>query len=206
MAEAGQDTGQGTARAGGEGSAGTPVTVVVSRRVRRGQERAFEDLSSQMTERAAGFPGYLGATLFRPASPEDPEYRIVFRFRDRETLTAWERSPARAELLERIEALLLAPEEREVLSGIVTWFTLPGQNPVRPPARYKMTVVSWLALYPAVTLIFWLFGDLLESLPLPLRTLAVTAVVMLLMTYVLMPRMTRWFAFWLFPGRRGGSR
>lgn len=187
-------------------SPGEAVTVVVSRRVRRGQEAAFEALSARMTERAAGFTGYLGATLFRPASAEDPEYRIVFRFRDRDTLAAWEASAQRSELLTQIEALLLEPSEREVLSGIVTWFTLPGQNPVQPPPRYKMTLVSWLALYPAVTLVFFFFGDLLQQLPLPLRTLLVTAVVMLLMSYVLMPRMTRWFAFWLFPRTGGKAR
>ncbi|RBP32253.1 hypothetical protein DET50_10421 [Marinobacter pelagius] len=183
-----------------------PLTVVVSRRVRKGEQRAFEQLSSQMTERAANFPGYLGATMFRPSSPDDPEYRIVFKFRDRETLTAWEESEERAELLEQIESLLVQPSEREVTSGIVTWFTLPGQNPVKPPPKWKMTIVSWLALYPAVTLVFVLFGDILAQIPLLLRTMAVTIVVMLLMSYVLMPRMTKWFRFWLFPDRKGNSR
>lgn len=183
-----------------------PLTVVVSRRVRKGEERAFEQLSSQMTERAANFPGYLGATMFRPSSPDDPEYRIVFKFRDRETLTAWEESEERAELLEQIESLLVQPSEREVTSGIVTWFTLPGQNPVQPPPKWKMTLVSWLALYPAVTLVFVLFGDLLAQVPLLARTFLVTAVVMILMSYMLMPRMTRWFSFWLFPKTNRDSR
>ena len=183
-----------------------PLTVVVSRRVRKGQQEAFEALSSQMTERASRFPGYLGTAMFRPASPDDPEYRIVFKFRDRETLTAWEESEERAELLEQIESLLVQPSEREVTSGIVTWFTLPGQNPVQPPPKWKMTIVSWLALYPAVTLVFVIFGDLLAKVPLLLRTMIVTIVVMALMSYVLMPRMTKWFAFWLFPRQKGPSR
>lgn len=144
--------------------------------------------------------------MFRPSSPDDPEYRIVFKFRDRESLTAWEESEERAELLEQIESLLVQPSEREVTSGIVTWFTLPGQNPVKPPPKWKMTIVSWLALYPAVTLVFVLFGDILAQIPLLLRTMAVTTVVMLLMSYVLMPRMTKWFRFWLFPDRNGNSR
>jgi hypothetical protein len=126
----------------------------------------------------------------------------VFKFRDRESLTAWEASKERAELLEHIESLLVKPSEREVTSGIVTWFTLPGQNPVKPPPKYKMTIVSWLALYPAVTLVFILFGDLLAQVPLLLRTM----LVMVLMSHVLMPRMTRWFSFWLFPKRKGQSR
>ena len=190
----------------GEQDSTAPLTVVVSRRVRKGQQEAFEALSSQMTERASRFPGYLGTAMFRPASPDDPEYRIVFKFRDRETLTAWEESEERDELLEQIESLLVQPSEREVTSGIVTWFTLPGQNPVQPPPKWKMTIVSWLALYPAVTLVFVIFGDLLAQVPLLLRTMIVTIVVMGLMSYVLMPRMTKWFAFWLFPRQKGPSR
>jgi hypothetical protein len=190
----------------GEQDSTAPLTVVVSRRVRKGQQEAFEALSSQMTERASRFPGYLGTAMFRPASPDDPEYRIVFKFRDRETLTAWEESEERAELLEQIESLLVQPSEREVTSGIVTWFTLPGQNPVQPPPKWKMTIVSWLALYPAVTLVFVIFGDLLAKVPLLLRTMIVTIVVMGLMSYVLMPRMTKWFKFWLFPDRPRNSR
>lgn len=190
----------------GEREPAAPITVVVSRRVRKGNQAAFETLSSEMTERASRFPGYLGTAMFRPASPDDPEYRIVFKFRDRKSLAAWEVSEERAELLEQIESLLVQPSEREVTSGIVTWFTLPGQNPVTPPPKWKMTIVSWLALYPAVTLVFILFGGLLIQVPLLLRTMLVTVVVMLLMSYVLMPRMTRWFAFWLFPQKEKTSR
>ncbi|KEA65350.1 putative membrane protein [Marinobacterium lacunae] len=182
------------------------VTVVISRRVVKGQESEFERLSSEMTERASHFPGHLGTNMFRPASSQDPEYRIIFRFASREDLEAWDRSPARAEMLEQIEPLLVTPTQREVLEGITTWFTLPGQNPVQPPPKYKMTIVSWLALYPTVTLIFFLFGDLLADIPLLLRTMIVTAVVMVAMSYLLMPRFTRWFAFWLFPKRERGVR
>lgn len=176
-----------------------PVTVVISRRVIKGREAEFERLSSQMTERAARYPGYLGASMFRPASSDDPEYRIIFKFSDDTTLSAWQQSSERAEILEQIEPLLIAPSQVETTSGIINWFTLPGHNPVKPPPKYKMTFVSWLALYPTVTIIFLLFGDLLAQIPLLLRTLLITAVVMVAMSYLLMPRFTRWFAFWLFP-------
>jgi antibiotic biosynthesis monooxygenase (ABM) superfamily enzyme len=159
---------------------------------------AFETLSDEMSRRASQFDGYMGATLFRPVSPDDPEYRMIFKFTDEASLAEWERSEERAEMLEKLEGLLISPTEREKVSGLVTWFSLPSQNPVKPPPRYKMTIVSWLALYPAATLIFWLFGPWLAHLPLLIRTLVVTAVLMILMSYVLMPFMTKRFAFWLF--------
>ena len=49
----------------------TALTVVVSRRVIKGKESEFEKLSTEMTQRAATFPGYLGATGLsrRPGVP-----------------------------------------------------------------------------------------------------------------------------------------
>lgn len=179
-----------------------PVTVIVSRRVKPEAVSAFETLSDEMSRRASQFDGYMGATLFRPVSPDDPEYRMIFKFTDEASLAEWERSEERAEMLEKLEGLLISPTEREKVSGLVTWFSLPSQNPVKPPPRYKMTIVSWLALYPAATLIFWLFGPWLAAIPLLLRTLLVTAALMILMSYVLMPFMTKRFAFWLFGRQR----
>lgn len=182
------------------------VTVVVSRRVRKGSETEFEAMSTAMSNTASRFPGHLGSTMFRPASPDDPEYRIVFKFATPEDLERWQESAERLEHLESFEGLLIEPAQTEVISGMVTWFTLPANNPVKPPPKYKMTLVSWMALYPSVTLIFFFFGDLLAPIPLPLRTLMITGVLMLLMSYVLMPRFTRWFAFWLYPKKEQDRR
>lgn len=175
------------------------VTVVVSRRVKKGSEQEFEERSTAMSQAATKFPGHLGSNMFRPASPEDPEYRIVFKFRTQENLEYWQNSPERMSHLEGFEGILQEPAKTEVLSGMVTWFTLPAQNPVKPPSKFKMTVVSWLALYPTVSIIFLLFGGILEEFPLLLRTMIITGILMPLMAYVLMPRFSRWFAFWLYP-------
>jgi len=40
---------------------------------------------------------------------------------------------------------------------------------------------------------------LIGSAPVALRTLAFTLVMVTLMTYIVMPRMTRLFSFWLYP-------
>ncbi|MDQ3849178.1 MAG: hypothetical protein M3296_00980 [Actinomycetota bacterium] len=64
-------------------------------------------------------------------------------------------------------------------------------------------MLTWLAIYPAITLVLWLFEPLgLLDLPLPLRTLILTAVLVPVMVFVLMPALTRLLRGWL----RGGSR
>ncbi|WP_300499960.1 hypothetical protein [Marinobacter sp.] len=50
------------------------MTVIVSRRVPQGKESEHERFNTKMTQKASTFPGYLGATMFRLASQEDPEY------------------------------------------------------------------------------------------------------------------------------------
>lgn len=64
-----------------------------------------------------------------------------------------------------------------------------------------MVVVTWLAVFPVVSVIFSLFGPWLNLLPTLPRTLVFTVVMITLMTYVIMPRMTRLFSFWLYPNR-----
>ena len=87
----------------------------------------------------------------------------------------------------------------QVKSGFETWFTLPSKPGEPAPPRYKMAIVTWLAVFPVVAVIFSLFGQWLNLLPTLVRTLVFTAVMVTLMTYVIMPRMTRLFSFWLYP-------
>ncbi|UTW12154.1 antibiotic biosynthesis monooxygenase [Marinobacterium rhizophilum] len=187
-------------------AAGDAVTVVISRRIKPGKEKAFEQLNSAISEEAVHFPGFLGSTLFRPASSADPEYRIVFKFRSHEDLERWQQSAQRNQYLDAIEDCLDAPDSTQVLSGLVAWFSLPGQNPVKPPPKYKMAVVAWLAIFPLITLVSWLLGDALSHIPLLPRTLLMTIPITLLMTYVLMPALTKLLAFWLFPKRDKDER
>ena len=66
----------------------------------------------------------------------------------------------------------------------------------RPP-RYKLFLLTWLAIYPLITIILHFFGRYLSLLPLPLRTLILTGVLVYLMTYWVMPMLMRLFRNWL---------
>jgi antibiotic biosynthesis monooxygenase (ABM) superfamily enzyme len=65
------------------------------------------------------------------------------------------------------------------------------------PQRYKIFLLNWLGIYPLITAIFWLFGSFLSLFPLPLRTLILTGVLVYLMTYIVMPKLTKLFHHWL---------
>ncbi|MFM7425847.1 MAG: hypothetical protein ACKO7W_12800 [Elainella sp.] len=68
------------------------------------------------------------------------------------------------------------------------------------PPRYKVFLLTWLAIYPLITGIMLLLGDWLNRLPLLLRTLLLTGLLVYLMTYVVMPKLMKVFDSWLFKG------
>lgn len=181
-----------------------PVTVVISRRVKQGCEKAFEKFISGITASAMTFEGHLGTNVFRPSNPADNEYRIIFKFDRASNLRIWEESECRRQWLARAESLRLEPARIRVITGLETWFTLPSKKQIVPPPRHKMATITLLALFPAIQLANLILVPLLELLPLPLllRNLIVTAILVLLMTYVLMPRMTKLFSQWLYPKKR----
>ena len=181
-----------------------PVTVVVSRRVKPGCKEAFEKFISGIAAAAMTFEGHLGTNIFRPSSPEDNEYQIIFKFDRSSNLRIWEESECRRQWLARAESLRLEPPNIRVITGLETWFTLPSPKPIIPPPRYKMAAITFLAIFPLIQLMNRLLMPLLELLPLPLllRSLIITAIIVLMMTYIVMPRMTKLFSKWLYPKRR----
>jgi antibiotic biosynthesis monooxygenase (ABM) superfamily enzyme len=78
----------------------------------------------------------------------------------------------------------------------------PPQHKIPPTApanrpRWKTAVVVWVAIYPSITLVLWLAGPRMASWPLAVRTLAVTAFVVPLMAFVLLPVLQRLLGPWL---------
>ena len=62
--------------------------------------------------------------------------------------------------------------------------------------RYKTAAITWLAIYPTLTVILELFGDTLSKMALPLRTLVITAVLVPVAVYALVPALRHVFAGW----------
>ena len=181
-----------------------PVTVIISRRVKPGCEEAFEKFISGITAAAMTFDGHLGTNVFRPNNSADREYKIIFKFDRASNLKIWEQSECRRQWLARAESLRLEPARIRVITGLETWFTLSSPKRVTPPPRYKMATITLITLFPLIQLAHLTIAPLLELTPLPLllRSLIITAILVWLMTYVAMPRMTKLFSRWLYPKKR----
>ena len=65
------------------------------------------------------------------------------------------------------------------------------------PPRYKQAILTWLGVYPALTVTLAALGPTMEGWPLPLRTLLVTLLLVPVLTWVIFPLLRRLLGSWL---------
>jgi hypothetical protein len=178
---------------------GYPVTVVVSRVVKPDCIPAFEEWVSGITHESSTFDGYLGSDVVRPHDPSNPTYITIFKFDTYPHLRAWADSPNRARWVEKVRPMTVGEADVKKITGLEYWFTLPDRAAVMPPPRHKMALVTLLAIYPLILLVDFVLGPLTDGMPYLLGLLLSVGATVILMTWPVMPMMTRLFAFWLFP-------
>ena len=145
---------------------GDPVTVTVARRVAPGREDEFEEWSAELTRpRRRASPASSAPGCCGPATSASRGTSCSASTPPR-TCDAWERSPARAEHLDARRASSCTPRDVHRVSGLETWFALPGRTAPAPP-RWKMFLVSLVAIY-TLQLVFNLLVAPFE-LAVPLR-------------------------------------
>lgn len=178
----------------------TAVTKVIDRIPREGMDAQLEQAIKNLIAAALRFRGHLGVTVTRPSLPLQPGFRMVYRFDSCEHLRAWEESAEYARLVSEANRYTQGGPHYDVLTGLETWFTLPVQPATRPPQRAKMTLVTWIGIFPLVYLYAELFKRILPpGTPLIVTIFAVSALVVPTMTYIVAPRLTRLFKDWLYP-------
>ncbi|MCR9121724.1 MAG: antibiotic biosynthesis monooxygenase [Phyllobacteriaceae bacterium] len=180
---------------------GEPVTVVVRRHVRPGSEAFYEDWLDRLTSAAGAMPGYLGSQFQKPASPGNP-YVSIFRFDSLETLDAFERSELRARYLREIAPHVASDAVWDRTTGLEVWFEAPKGTVVAQPSPHRMALVLVAVVFVLVLILNVALDPIIGHWPLALRLLVTVVLQVLLMTYLIMPRVTRWLARWIFPSTK----
>ena len=174
------------------------VTILVTRHPRKSDRHEFERALSSTIDATLKFPGHLGVTVLKPDSESD-NYQIIVKFASKTDYQRWLRSPEATYWLNILNRFENTPPNMETMTGLEAWFaTTTTSRPIIPPPRYKMAVVTWLAIFVLIVVINLLFGSWLATLPMLLRSLILTVVLVSSMTYIVMPRMTRLFSGWLY--------
>jgi len=174
------------------------VTAVITHRVRPGREPGYDEWIKGIATDARSFEGYLGAHFIRPELGVSPDHVIVVQFDTCPNLEAWMQSKVRKDWVERVKPLIREPESIKVLTGLEPWFQLPEQ-PSRPaPKRYKQAILVWIGVAGLSLVVGPLMATLLAPWPEFLRILINTGITVALLSYWVMPFLTRSCKGWLF--------
>ncbi len=174
------------------------VVSVIRHEVRPGHETAYEAWTREVLPIARTFDGHHGVAIVRPPDGSRT-YTIVLHFDTLDHLRAWLQSDVRQLLLSRVQAHLLQPGEVDIHPGLDFWLSIPGHRRARP---HRQFLLALSVIFPLSLLVPLALGPALEWIPggraSVVRALLISATIVGLMTYVVMPRYTRLAASWLY--------
>ena len=129
------------------------MTLSVTRRVKPGREREFEDFLRGIMAAASNFPGYVGSQIFRPARGQR-EFRIVFSFDHESNLHAWKESDERRAWYEIGDELAEDPPQFVNITGTAQEQPLVlALSPLVGFVRTSVSGIGLLLLGTAVALV-----------------------------------------------------
>ncbi|MCS4502463.1 antibiotic biosynthesis monooxygenase [Arhodomonas aquaeolei] len=175
-----------------------PVTVSVARRVRPGCEAEYERWVSGIVHAAGAFPGHLGAYVLRPSAQTDNEYVLIYRFDTYAHCRAWEQSAERRQWIEALDDIVEGEAAIKRVTGLEFWFDLPEVPAAAQPSPHKMALTLTVVVYLMLSIVKWALSPVTAGLPGPVALFIVVAVQVVLLTYVVMPRVTRLLKGWLY--------
>ena len=153
----------------------------------------------EFIQRSLNEPGQLGVHVLRPPPGSDSrEYGILRRFANAAARDAFYSSQVFREWQQKVAPLTEGEPLYEHVSGLETWFTLPGRRAIIPPPRWKMALVTFLGVYPITSVLSVLTMPLLSSWHPLLSNVVFSGLVVVLLTWAVMPLLTRLLAGWLF--------
>ena len=180
------------------GNTNTALTTVVRHFIKADKQDEFKQWTKNIASKAKQFEGFEGLQLIPPPSGND-EYITLFKFSSVPALQKWMESEERKKEVAKLAAL----SEKEMvlgqISGIDFWFEPPEKKNIAAPPKWKMSLLTWLAVYPGVVLLSKLYHFLFPDFPPLILTLFVTLTLVPLLTWVLMPNIVKLFKGWLFP-------
>ena len=140
----------------------------------------------------------MGVSILRPSEKTDGRYVLIYRFDSWANCEAWERSETRSLWTAQLSEIVEGQTETRRVTGLEAWFDLPEVPAAKHPPQWKMAltliVVVFLIVFPLQLTIL----PLTEGWPHWSRTLSIAVIQVVLMTYLVMPRVTRALKGWLF--------
>lgn len=172
---------------------------------------AFEAWYQRLRRVAQYHSGFLRADLCTPLNCDDGviKYYSIIHFASPSQLELWLTCDVRQQLFQEGKTLFMAYRFKSFTTGLEGWFSLHGgsSGSLGPP-RWKQILSVVLGLYPTVMLqgLFFSALGIMQGWPLPVAMLVNNLITSSLLTWVVMPRVSRLLKFWLRPAYKLTSR
>ena len=169
-----------------------PIHVAITRQVRPGSETEFQQALRQFFQSSFDHPGVWGAQMLTPPpGSTSREFGILRTFADEKERDAFYASPMFQEWDARARTLTEGEPVYRELHGLEAWF----RSPHAPPPRWKMAVATLLGVFPTSLVL----GVAIAPFPLSMtvRSLVIATCMVALLTWVVMPMVTKILHPWL---------
>jgi uncharacterized protein len=175
---------------------GEQTVLVLEHNVKKGHEKVYKAWLADIPNVLDTAPGFVGRDVFPPSLPDRP-YTIVVRFESGAALQAWLESPAHNNLRAESQDMLDRSDRPSVTSGFDLWL-----DPEPNPKRYKLLIVTVVAIFPLSLILPQFLEQFFDAVAPTLKGsmvsgLAQTTIIVGLMSYAIMPRLTHRLRRWL---------
>lgn len=156
----------------------------------------FRTVAKEMVGTVGRHPGHIANEVMEPADQSSPMFSFTMHFASEATLHDWLSSDAHRSFVARIRPLTSGHYHAQVRSSLAGW--IPAQVGRTPP-HYKSAIATYCGLLPSLLTLRWALDQLGIQILGPTLALAVTlAVSCTLMTWIVMPFVTKLLAPWLY--------
>lgn len=186
------------------GGSSSPVSAVISTRVKPGQQEAFLRWYRRISAIQARFEGFQGYKFEAPIPGVQDDWVTIMRFDSDAHLEAWLNSAQRQQILQEADAFSLDTHIRKVRVGFEAWLKFTDERQASPPT-WKVNMVVLLALYPIV----FLFSILVQTpllihrgVPFWLALFIGNAFSTIALGWFVVPLLSKAFSWWLSPEKQ----
>lgn len=174
------------------------IHVAITRRILPGKEQEFYRAARRFMGESFTHDAVSGAGIVSFPENGSNEVGILRSFATEAEKEAFYSSEMYRKWEDYVATLTEGPPKLRQLSGLEAWFREPGL----PPPRWKMALLTLAAVWPVNMILTHSLGLLIAPLPQPLRILIMSGTLISLLTWGVMPLLTKAFRPWLSPERK----
>lgn len=173
-------------------------SVLFSHFVKPEQKPAFETVLQEFIDHAKSVKGLESVNAIQPNESTQNVYWVMVCFLDEESYRLWQNSSFFKNWSYKTQKLTEKESEINYVECGEFWVKEPKTSSTETPVKWRMTLLTWLIVYPLILLLSTLFNRYLSFLSPPARLLLISLFLVIVMSNFLVPLLLKWAARFVF--------